>query len=199
MIGAVRREHLAVETIWGMHYDPTPYQTVIGYERRFLAESPATPQPQPAASQDAAAQNASLSYFLGRWHCDGSFPSSGKTISSTMRFESDLGGAAVLKHHDDVSPASYHAVEAWAYSANEHHFTAAVTDNFGGVREFTSDGWSNDVLTWSSAPPISPAQQFIYTRLTGTSMRVDWQLARDGTHYVVGDTLSCKKRSPLTE
>jgi hypothetical protein len=92
-----------------------------------------------------------------------------------MRFESDLGGAAVLKHHDDVSPASYHAVEAWAYSANEHHFTAAVTDNFGGVREFTSDGWSNDVLTWSSAPPISPAQQFIYTRLTGTSMRVDLQ------------------------
>jgi len=196
MIGAVERRHLAVETIWGMHYDPTPYQTVIDYERGFLAESPATPQPQPTGSQDAAAQTASLSYFLGRWECDGSFPASGKAISSTMRFESDLDGSAVLKHHDDVSPASYHAVEAWTYNAGQRHFAAAVTDNFGGIREFTSDGWSDGVLVWSSAPPITPAQQFVYTRLTGTSMRVDWQVAHNGPTYVVGDTLSCKKMSP---
>jgi hypothetical protein len=36
MIDAVRREHLAVKTIFGMHYDPTPYQTVVDYEHQFI-------------------------------------------------------------------------------------------------------------------------------------------------------------------
>ena len=26
-----------------------------------------------------------------------------------------------------------------------------------------------------------------------STMRVDWQVVRDGTNYVVGDTLTCKK------
>lgn len=37
-IGAVQRQHLVVKTIFGMHYDPTPYQTVVDYIRKF--ESP---------------------------------------------------------------------------------------------------------------------------------------------------------------
>jgi len=37
MIGAARREHLAVTTIWGMHYDPAPFQTIDDYLARFTA------------------------------------------------------------------------------------------------------------------------------------------------------------------
>jgi hypothetical protein len=134
-----------------------------------------------------------LSYFLGTWSCNGSFPASGKTIASTMRFESDLGGSAIVKHHDDVPPATFHAIEAWNYSAADKRFNDAIADNFGGVRIFVSDGWNGDVFTWSSAPEVKPMQQFVYTRLSSTSMRVDWQVSKDGTHYVVGDTLTCTK------
>jgi hypothetical protein len=134
-----------------------------------------------------------LSYFLGTWNCSGSFPASGKTIASTMRFESDLGGAAVVKHHDDVPPNTFHAIEAWNYSPTDKRFNDAIADNFGGVRIFVSDGWIGDVFTWNSAPEVKPMQQFVYTRLSSTSMRVDWHVSKDGTHYVVGDTLMCTK------
>ncbi len=143
------------------------------------------------------AQNAtgtpSLDYFLGTWQCNGSFPSTGKTIASTMRFERDLGGAAILKHHDDAAPNVYHAVEVWNYSASSGLFNATLADNLGGVRIFHSDGWNGDVLTWSSAAAVTPIQEFVYTRLSSTSMRVDWQTTKDGTHYVVGDTLTCTR------
>jgi hypothetical protein len=35
MVGAVEREHLAVDTLYGMHYGPTPYQHVLDYLQRF--------------------------------------------------------------------------------------------------------------------------------------------------------------------
>jgi hypothetical protein len=135
----------------------------------------------------------SLDYFLGTWQCSGSFPSTGKTIASTMHFEHDLGGAAIVKHHDDAAPNVYHAIEAWNYEATPGLFNDAVADNFGGVRIFSSDGWHGDVLTWSSAAAVNPSQQFVYTRLSQTSMRVDWQVSRDGSHYIVGDTLTCTR------
>jgi hypothetical protein len=137
----------------------------------------------------------SLDYFLGTWQCNGTFPSTGKTIASTMRFEHDLGGAAIVKHHDDAAPNVYHAIEAWNFEATPGLFNNAVADNFGGVRIFSSDGWHGDVLTWSSAAAVNPSQQFVYTRLSQTSMRVDWQVSRDGSHYIVGDTLTCTRNS----
>lgn len=148
-----------------------------------------------AVPRAPAAPVASLAYFLGSWQCNGSFPSSGKAISSKMRFESDLAGSAIVKHHDDVAPSSYHDIEVWSYSNDDKRFNAFVADNFGGMRRFASDGWHGAVLTWSSASDVTPIQQFVYTRLTADSMRVDWQISKDGTHYVVGDTLTCSKSS----
>ena len=131
--------------------------------------------------------------LLGSWRCDGVFPASGKTIASTMRFEADLGGAAVLKHHDDIAPATYRAVEAWTYDAKGKQFNAAIVDNFGGARRFCSGGWEGDTLTWSSAPEVQPAQKFVYVRTANGALRVDWQVKRDG-NFVVGDTLTCKRQ-----
>lgn len=131
--------------------------------------------------------------LLGGWRCDGVFPASGKTIASTMRFDIDLGGEAVLKHHDDIAPASYRAVEAWTYEPKGKQFNAAVVDNFGGTRRFSSSGWEGDTLAWTSAPEVQPAQKFIYVRKADGVLRVDWQVMRDG-NWVVGDTLTCKRQ-----
>ena len=167
MIGVVKREHLDSTTIFGMHYDPTAYKDVVAYVDGFVAphvfqpvesnEKSVSAKAIPAQPKSAADQMATLQAFAGTWSCKGYFPSNGQAITSTMRFESDLGVTILLKHHDDAQPNLYHALEAWGYSATQGRFTASVSDNFGGVRTFTSDGWQNDVLTWTSSSDVNPS------------------------------------------
>lgn len=142
-----------------------------------------------ARSSDALAP---MAYFIGDWVCSGVFPSTGKTISSKMSFRYDLDKKAIVKHHDDTSPpALYHAVELWVFSASDKRFNAAIVDNFGGVRDFTSPGWDGDTLVWSSQPSVQPPQQFVYKKTPSNGFSVDWRVSRDGKTYVVGDTLTC--------
>jgi hypothetical protein len=149
-----------------------------------LAESPS---PGPPATLPT--------YFIGSWKCDGVFPASGKKISSTMTFAPDLDGKTIVKHHDDTSPpALYHAIEIWTYSATDKQYHAAIVDNFGGVREFSSPGWDGNRFIWTSAPSVKPLQQFAYERRDPDSFNVDWRVSRDGA-YVIGDTLTCTRVS----
>lgn len=135
----------------------------------------------------------SMDALLGGWRCDGVFPASGKTIASTMRLESALGGAGVLKHHDDLPPATYHALETWVYDAKAKAFRAVVVDGTGGARQFSAPGWEGDTLIWTSASEVQPAQKFVYVREPDGVLRVDWQIERQG-RFVVGDTLTCKRQ-----
>ena len=132
-------------------------------------------------------------FFLGRWDCAGPF-ASGKPIASHMRYASDLAGQALVKHHDDVPPGSYRAIESWSLAPQAGTFAMAVLDNFGGARRFTSDGWHGRSLTWLGDSQVQPAQRFVYTRLDDRRYRVDWESARDGKAFVVGDTLTCVRQ-----
>jgi hypothetical protein len=132
----------------------------------------------------------------GQWTCHGVFPASGKTIDSELRFERDLSGKAMLKHHDDTSPpALYHAVEAWGYDAKANRYNATILDNFGGARIFSSEGWRDGRLVWTAAPEVKPAQRFSYVRIAPERLRIDWEVERNGS-MVVGDTLNCERRAP---
>jgi len=120
------------------------------------------------SSSAMASTDASLRDFAdlqGGWTCHGVFPASGKTIDSTVRFALDLDGKALVKHHDDTSaPALYHALEAWGFDAKNQRYNATILDSFGGARLFSSAGWKDDRLIWSSAPDVKPAQRFTYVR-----------------------------------
>jgi hypothetical protein len=129
----------------------------------------------------------------GTWTCHGVFPASGKTIDSTIRFALDLDGKALVKHHDDTSPpALYHALEAWGYDARSQRYNATILDSFGGARLFSSEGWKNGRLVWSSAPEVRPAQHFIYVREGQQGLRIDWEVQREAA-FVIGDTLHCSR------
>lgn len=136
----------------------------------------------------------SLKYFEGAWTCSGVFPASGKTIASTMRYESDLKGSALIKHHDDTQPDLYHAIEAWGYDAQAKRFNATVLDNFGGARRFSSEGWNGNEMSWASAADVTPIQRFVYDRLDNQRYRVDWMVAKGDNNFVVGDTLTCQRK-----
>ena len=137
---------------------------------------------------------ASMGYFMGAWICAGVFPSNGRAIASTIRFGRELGGKAIIKHHDDRAPSIYHAIELWVEQAKDGAFNAAIADNFGGVRQFRSNGWMGDDLTWQSAAGITPIQRFVYHRVDRDTFRLDWDVSKDGRNYKTGDTLTCKRR-----
>jgi hypothetical protein len=146
----------------------------------------ATPPPVPVAMAPV------VTYFSGKWTCSGTF-SNGKPISATIRFESDLQGAAIVVHHDDTPPPGlYHSIEVWGFQKSTGTYVASLYDAYGGARGFTSAGWSGDVLTWATEAAVSPPQQFAYTKKDANTFTVDWKVLKDGS-YVVGDTLACKR------
>ena len=135
----------------------------------------------------------SLSYFIGTWNCQGVFPSNGKSIASTIRFGND--GTSVIKHHDDL-PRTPIIVRSscGGYSTTDRRFNAVILDNFGATRDFSSSGWVGDAFVWTSAPQVSPQQQFAYARVSDNSFRLDWRVFKNGV-YVVGDTLTCVRET----
>ena len=149
-----------------------------------------------AASATSGNGIATMDYFLGAWDCAGHFPSNGKAIASTVRFDREAAVGAIVQRHDDRTPFEYHAMELWVYQPTAATFSSAIADNFGGVREFHSAGWQGDDLTWQSMAGVSPTQRFVYHRIDAGTFRLDWDVSKDGTRYVVGDTLTCKHRAP---
>ena len=146
-----------------------------------------------SASATSSQGMSAMDYFTGTWDCAGQFPSSGKAIASTIRFDRDASVKTIIKHHDDRPPSGYHAMELWVYQPGSGAFSAAIADNFGGLREFHSAGWRGDELTWQGIG-VEPAQRFVYRRISDSAFRLDWDVSKDGTQYVVGDTLTCKRR-----
>jgi hypothetical protein len=135
----------------------------------------------------------SLQYFIGTWNCSGTFPATGRTIASTLVFESDLDGAGVVMRQDDMPPNGFHAAFLWGPSPDSS-LVSIAQDSTGGVRRFTSPGWSAETLLWQSVPAITPAQRFSYRRLDPKAMEVEWQVLRGGT-YRVGDVLRCSREA----
>lgn len=142
------------------------------------------------AAAPVAPTGIDLSYFAGSWNCVGAF-ANGRPISSMLRFDSDLSGKGVILRQDDVPPNAYHAAALWGPAA-DGSLISEIQDVTGGMRRFTSGGWTAGSLTWASAPEIAPANRFIYTWLDASTMRVDWEVQVKGD-YKVGDTLHCAR------
>jgi len=149
----------------------------------------------PVAAAAPQRSMAAMDYFAGRWDCAGSFPATGKTIASTIRFDRDLDGKVMVKHHDDLPPAGYHAIEIWMPQPDGHGFREVIADNFGGLRTYHSDGWKGGTLSWQGAADIEPSQRFVYAKVDRETFRLDWDVSKDRMHYKLGDTLTCKRRS----
>lgn len=154
----------------------------------------------PSRADDTApvAAATDLRYFVGSWHCNGTFPATNRPISSDLDFMPDFDGRGAIVHQDDVPPNVYHAVSLWAPASGTRTLNAALQDVTGAVRRFSSEGWSGNVLTWSSALDVSPPQRFRFTRMELDVMRVDWEVVAHGEAYVLGDTLTCKRATRVT-
>jgi hypothetical protein len=147
------------------------------------------------AAVPAAGNSIDVHYFTGSWDCSGTFPASGRAISSTLHFEEDLAGHGLTMTQDDKPPNAYHAAALWGPSADGKSLIVVIEDVTGSVRRFASSGWQNGELTLQSDEQVAPPQQFVYDRLSDNSMRVTWKAERNG-EYRVGDVLNCTRIGP---
>lgn len=189
---AVAREHLAVDSIFGMHYDVTPWKAVTTARDQF--RSPVAPKPTSTAPPALAAELQPLAFFEGRWSCAGKFVKSGQAISSDEKFAADLDGHWLAMRHDDRLPYKFHALELWRYDTNAKRFNGYFFDNFSGIRHFTSPGWTGNRLVWTNTAPMKGAtDRFVFERKDASTYKVTYPVSREGGNWGVGDTLTCQR------
>lgn len=191
---AVTREHLAVDDIFGMHYDVTPWKTVLTALASFLAPKTAPPPPADPAALKPAIQP--LAFFVGRWICEGKFVKSGKAISAMETFRPELDGNWLVMRHDDQAPFTWHSLEVWGYDAKTALFNYYNFDNFANARHYTSAGWSGDKLvwTWSTVAASSYVDRFVYERHGDAEYQVSYFSSKDGGPWTEGDTSICRRQ-----
>lgn len=191
---AVAREHLAVATIFGMHYDLTPWKTAMTALESFIAP------PKPAAADPPAAFTPTLrplAFFAGHWACVGEFTNSGRPISSQETFTATLDGHWLTMRHEDQPPNHFQALELWGYDERSKQFTAYLFDNFSGPRHFTSSGWVHDRFTWTDAKSARGiTDRFVFQRQGRRTYQVTYATTHDGRTWSTGDTLLCRSSEP---
>ncbi len=134
---------------------------------------------------------ASLRYFVGNWHCDGKFATSGKEISAKLRFEPVLDGKFIVFKHDDEPPFGYHAHAYWGWDKASGQFVSTIHDSTGGTRVFRSSGWKGMTLEWVGGDlPSGGNQQFTFERLDEKKFRVSYLFKRNAAWSLV-DTSVC--------
>lgn len=67
-----------------------------------------------AAAKSASSSPDALNYFVGAWHCSGTFAGSGVVIEADLHFEKALEGKWLIFRHDDLPPHRYHAMAEWS-------------------------------------------------------------------------------------
>lgn len=189
---AVAREHLAVDKVFGMHYDVTPWRTLTAALDAFLAPAASeAPVADPPTALVPALQP--LAFFEGRWDCAGTFAKSGKPIQSSETFVTDLDGHWLAMRHADRPPHTFHALEMWGYDKGPRQFTGYVFDDFSCIRHFSSPGWVGNRLVWTNAASTHGAtDRFEFERNGRAGYRVTYATRQNGKDWTVGDTLSCR-------
>ena len=133
-----------------------------------------------------------LAGFIGSRRCAGSFLKSGKAISSTETVSPELSGYWLVLRHTDEPPFSFDALEMWGYDPKSKHFIAYMYDNFGGAREFDSQGWQGDSFTWTNVNTSTPKwDRFVFERQAGGGYRFTYEVNTDGSHWTGVDSMLC--------
>lgn len=141
---------------------------------------------------DLAAPLQPLTFFIGKWNCEGKF-SNGTAISASVSFEPILNGNFLLFKHDDEPPFGYHAWAEWGWEATAKEFVSTIQDLTGGTRLFRSPGWKDQTLVWTGGKlPDSADQKFVFERIEAGKFRVSYSYKKNGSWAAV-DSSVCSR------
>jgi hypothetical protein len=139
----------------------------------------------------------SLAYFQGGWSCDGHFFKVDRKISADLTFRSDLNGAWLVLRHDDRPPNQFHAMEFWGFDEAAKQYVAVITDSGGGLRWFTSPGWTEDRLVWTGdnlSFRQNATQRFTFVKKNAREFVMTYAAVRGEGEWTSVDTLTCSRK-----
>lgn len=165
------------------------FVAIIGSAALRQAPTPA------AAAKSSSDPPDALNYFVGAWHCSGTFARSGVIIEADLHFDKALDGKWLIFRHDDVPPHSYHAIAEWSQNGTE--WTESLQDNFGGFRTFHSRGWDGTRLVWEGDSPVTqgpnPRQHFIFERTDPSLFELSYEVQQPGGSWRLVDSSACRR------
>src|SRR4029077_3165825 len=136
-----------------------------------------------------------LAYFQGDWSCDGHFFKRDRKIAADMTFRPDLNGAWLLLRHDDRPPNQFHAMEFWGFDEAGKQYISMVADSAGGLRLFTSPGWTEDRLVWTGdSLKQNATQRFIFEKKSARAFAMTYAALRSEGEWASIDTLTCNRK-----
>ena len=125
-----------------------------------------------------------LTAFLeGTWTGSGEF-ASGKKISAAASFASELGGQWLSYRHEDRPPGRYQALGLWGYDRQSGDFVMSLHDSGGGLRRFSSTGWTQGGIVFERGEP--DRERFRFERLDDDRMKMTYERG-DGAGWKMVD------------
>jgi len=95
--------------------------------------------------------------------------------------------------HEDISPNRYKAISMWGIDKSKKDFSADIFDNFHGHRVFAGAREENGtiILLHKDTIPGKPVrfQRFSYTKLADDRFKMAYELSKDGSNWILGDSL----------
>ncbi|ANQ41726.1 hypothetical protein BAR24_09770 [Gluconobacter oxydans] len=134
-----------------------------------------------------------LPQIEGNWSCEGYFIRNKRPISSDISSTRDVRSGALVLHHDDRAPGSYHSLEVWSAS-KDGSLKSSVSDAYG-MRWFTSQGWDGRSLKLNRIEDGTVVEQFFYEFRDPNTFKIDWAVSRDGNRLTIGDTILCHRHT----
>jgi hypothetical protein len=135
----------------------------------------------------------------GNWSCAGGFARGG-ALSADLAFQLIGDGHAVSFTHIDRSPGLYWQHAVWAAEPKTGHIISvgiagAKADFTGTPVSFAATNWSaTDVMLVAdtSRGPTSVPNRFEYSLLREDSLKMRWEILRNGA-WMLGDSLLCAR------
>jgi len=170
-----------------------------------VATSSVTSTPQAKFDPPIRLPNDLVDFFSGEWNGTGEF-ASGKKIEADISFTPDLDGQWLVYRHADRPPNRYKALGMWGFEYASKRFIMVINDNFGGARQFSSEGWLNGKVVFEKiavftpptnvGPPAAPTRQerFTFERQDGDTLRMTYESSDDGKNWRLGDYLIFKRK-----
>ncbi|OAG76195.1 hypothetical protein Amal_01966 [Acetobacter malorum] len=134
-----------------------------------------------------------LPQIEGNWACEGYFIQNKRPISADISITPDVRSGALVLHHDDRAPGSYHSLEVWSAS-KDGSLKSSVSDAYG-MRWFTSQGWDGRGLKLNRIEDGTVVEQFSYEFQDTNTLRIDWAVSRNGNRLTTGDTILCHRHT----
>jgi hypothetical protein len=95
----------------------------------------------------------------------------------------------------------------WGFEYASKRFVMVINDNFGGARQFSSEGWQNGKVVFekivipslptnpASTPAAARQERFTFERQDADMLKMTYETSNEGKIWRLGDYLVFKRKN----